>query len=74
VSWLTLISALVSGISTLVDFLGQRQLLKAGAAGAIKESLEEVLYNVDQADRAERGLYLDPQWVERVSRKYERGD
>lgn len=71
-SWLTFVGGLVKLLSGFVEYLGQRQLINLGHAGAVRESLEGVLYNVEQAQRAERGLYVDREWAQRVRDKYER--
>ena len=46
---LALVTGLIKGISAFVNLLGQRQLLNAGAAKAISESLTEASMRSERA-------------------------
>lgn len=60
---LTLLKLLLSLSSSLADYLGRRQLLKAGEAKAIADNLYDTLQKLNKADAARRAVKHDPDSV-----------
>lgn len=63
-------------LAGLVEYLSNRQLLKAGAAEQAKESLEAQVSNVQKAKSVEQVIRNNPASVftERMRAKYERSE
>lgn len=78
-SWISLLSGLVILLNRLTDYLGQRQLIRAGEAEAIAAGFAVVLRNIDMARRASDAIEhpasaADDDYALRVRERYRRSD
>ena len=75
-AWLAIIELVLKAVSSVADFLGNRQLLEAGKAQAIREGLQATLDNMSKANAAKTELRDNPdgEYAVSVRDKYERKD
>jgi len=78
-SWLALLSGLVALLGQLTDYLGRRQLIRAGEAASIADGLATILDNIDKARRAGDAIEHpesadDDDYARRVRERYRRTD
>lgn len=59
-TWLALLSGIIKLAGNLADYLGDRQLLKAGEHKAVRANLEKILEDIAKARTARRAVKSDP--------------
>jgi hypothetical protein len=78
-SWLTVLAGLISLISRMATYLGDKQLISAGSSAAIAQGLRDTLQNLDLARRVSDAI-VDPRtaverdYAERVRNRFKRPD
>lgn len=78
-SWLTVLTGVISLIGRVAAYLGDKQLISAGSSAVIAQGLSDTLKNLDLARRVSDAI-VDPRtaterdYVERVRNRFKRPD
>lgn len=75
-AWASIIELVLKALSSIADYLGNRQLLEAGKAQAIVAGLQATLDNMSKADAVKKEVAANPDgdFANIVRNKYERND
>lgn len=75
-SWISIIQLVLKVVSSVADYLGNKQLLEAGEAKAISEGLRTTIENIGKANAARSEVRDNPDsaYSRGVRDKYERKD
>lgn len=71
-TWLTLLKSVLSVANGLIRFMGDRQLIEAGEAKNAMAALKKAQTHVEKAKAAQDRIDSDPDYRDRVRKRFTR--